>query len=81
MKNSISRLTILCSLISFLAIGAAPHQATPQTLSGITYEDLRKAKAFYDDPRPLYRELPYDTFLSPDVLKNLTYDLEVMQHL
>jgi len=46
----------------------------------ITMDQYVKAKAYYDDPRPLYAgELAWEKILPPEVLSKLSYDVETMK--
>ena len=47
----------------------------------ITSEELEKAKADFDDPRPLFKELSYKKILPPEVYGKLIFDVEEMKKL
>jgi hypothetical protein len=45
----------------------------------ITFEQIEKLKAFFDDPRPLFKDLSHKKILPPGVYDKLTYDVEAMK--
>ena len=65
---------IICMLLTFFPI---PLHA--QGVFNLTWEDVEQHKAFYDDPLPIYKDLPLVAVLPPDVYASLVYNEEEMK--
>jgi hypothetical protein len=45
----------------------------------VTFDQWTRAKAFYDDPRPLMKELPLSKIVPPQDYAKMTFDIETMK--
>ncbi|MGZ4857690.1 MAG: hypothetical protein ACXVZU_04965, partial [Methanobacteriaceae archaeon] len=70
---------IVCFVVLSLPMILVTSPAWSQEYK-ITMDQYVKAKAYYDDPRPLYAgELAWEKILPPEVLAKLSYDVETMK--
>ena len=53
--------------------------AWTQTLYGVGWDDILKAKANFDDPTHLFEKLPHKDILPPEVWKSINYDQAQMK--
>ncbi len=70
--KSLVTVLILCSLATAVPVSHAGEYK-------VGFEQFEKAKAFYNDPRPVLQDLSWDKILPPDVYAGLTYDVQAMQ--
>ena len=72
---------VLCFLMFFLTAGLMVSSVLAQGLGvyNLSFDTVVKAKAIKDDPRPLYKDLPYKKILPPEVYKKLCFDEEAMK--
>lgn len=72
------RVTLLCIvfLLFFLTILASPWAGEEYN---ITFEQIERHKAFFDDPHPLFKDLSHQKILPPEVYSKLAYDVETMK--
>ena len=52
-----------------------------QEMYGINFPKLAEYKKFYDDPRPLFKDLPYEDILSPEEYAKLVHDEDAMKRI
>ena len=45
----------------------------------VALKQLSDAKSIYDDPRPLFKELPRKSVIPPDIYAKLTYNADAMK--
>jgi hypothetical protein len=72
------RVTLLCiAFLLFLLAIFTPARAGEEY--NITFEQIERHKAFFDDPRSLFKDLSYPKILPPEAYSKLTYDVEAMK--
>jgi hypothetical protein len=76
MKNS-TFFAVSCFLAMQLLM-PAPAEGIEQEYK-VNFEQWLQAKAFYDDPRPVYRDYSWEIILPPDEYALLTYSTDSMQ--
>jgi outer membrane lipoprotein-sorting protein len=74
-------MTTIALLMAFLLV--APSVTSKARAAGndykrysVEFDQIRKAKSFYDDPRGLYKELPYEKVIPREVYSELKCDKE-----
>lgn len=73
------KIYILYFFVFSIAILMTSASVRAQEIYKLTFNDIQKAKAFYDDPRPIYQELNYKKVLPPEVYNKLVFDQEKMK--
>ena len=76
MKND--KLLRICFLISLFSILLTPVLMAAEEYN-ITFGQIESHKAFFDDPKPLFKDLSQKKILPPEVYNKMTYDVEVMK--
>ena len=72
----------ICYLVFLFGLSTWPPAVWAGEKYGITHVALEKHKAFFDDPRPFFKEdLSYKKVLPPNVYAKLTYDVVTMKTL
>ena len=69
----------LLAVIAALLIIAPPTIA--QGIYNLTYQDIIKHKSFYDDPRPIFKDLPLKDVVPPEIYNTLIFDKDKMSTL
>lgn len=80
MKASSLCCVVLCCVVSIFFL-VSNRDACGQGMYGISCDTIHKKKEIYDDPRPLVKDLSYDTLLPSETVQDLTYDIEAMKRL
>lgn len=76
-------LKVFCFLIYFLLMILLETNsiAIAQGIYKITFSDIERAKAIYDDPKPLYEVLSHKNVLPTDIYSKVAFDPEAMKKL
>lgn len=69
---------VLCVVVVLVVLSGS---AMAQSIYKLTFGEVEKAKAMFDDPAPLYEALSYKKVLPPDVYSQVTFDQEPMKNL
>jgi len=69
---------VLYLLMIFLTMSSSVES---QGIYNLTFSEIEKAKAIYDDPKPLYQVLSHKKVLPPEVYSKVTFDPEAMKKL
>jgi hypothetical protein len=77
MKKNLVKLLLV--LISMVFIGTGISVAAEK--KPLSFKDLENAKNYFDDPRPVLKDLSLKKLLPPDVYAKLTYDQDKMKGL
>jgi hypothetical protein len=72
------KILLIYSIALFLGLFILTPNAWSQEIT-LTHDDITRAKAVFDDPRPLYKELPLSKVLPSDRYRKLVHDPEAMK--
>ena len=72
------RVTLLCTAFLLFFLTDFTSARTGEEYN-ITFEQMERHKDFFDDPRPLFKNLSYQKILPTKVYSKLTYDVEMMK--
>lgn len=70
--------TIFAALLA-LALAAGVPICKAQEVYKVSVAKIEQHKAFFDDPRPLFKDLSYKKIMPPEVYRKLTYDVPAMK--
>jgi hypothetical protein len=72
-------------ILVWFGLIATPSMLVPvvwsQGVYDLRYKDITDHKKFYDDPRPIYKDLPLKDVMPPEVYNKLIFDQEAMKSL
>ena len=72
-------LAMMFGLFALSLLVMIPSSGWAQKEYTITFDQVEKQKAFFDDPRPLFKNLTMKQILPPDVYAKMTYDVGAMK--
>jgi len=80
-KMGKAKIFVMCFLVFFLALSIMASAVWAGEKYKITFKEIQKHKAFYDDPRPFLKDGPlaYKNLFSPNLYAKVTYDVEKMK--
>ena len=67
--------------VFFLVLAMSTPAVWAQKLYDISWEDVLAVKPNFDDPTPLYQELPHSKVMPKEVWERINYDQEAMKRL
>lgn len=73
-----AKLLFIVTLVFLLGLFILTPHVWCQKIT-LTHDDITRAKAVFDDPKPLFKELPLSKVLPPDSYRKLTHDVEAMK--
>jgi hypothetical protein len=72
-------LAMMFGLFALSLLVMIPSSGWAQKEYTLTFDQVEKQKAFFDDPRPLFKNLTMKQILPPDVYAKMTYDVGAMK--
>lgn len=80
-RKKMKKIIVIFFLISLVGLGILiPVIWTAEKEYTITFEEIEKAKRFFDDPRPVFKDLNYKKILPSEIYSKLTYDVVRMKN-
>jgi hypothetical protein len=77
-KMEKAKLFFIVTLVFFLGLFMLTPSSWCQKIT-LSHDDITRAKAVFDDPKPLYKELPLSKVLPPDSYRKLVHDPDAMK--